>query len=171
VYVGDLIDVLETNWMVRATVKMHNFWEFRVFTDRLACTAEKFAITVEVRPEAWISQECPNCGSATETTRHQDTLTCPCGFEGYANLTASEMFLRRHESNVPRSIARFACPKWDDHRGRRHHTLTVLTRSIQTRKLLPGNRRSRPPRWNPRASARGGRQRDVKVLLSRFFNL
>jgi len=78
--------------MVRATVKMHNFWEFRVFTDRLACTAEKFAITVEVRPEAWISQECPNCGSATETTRHQDTLTCPCGFEGYANLTASEMF-------------------------------------------------------------------------------
>jgi len=130
--------------MVRATVKMHNFWEFRVFTDRLACTAEKFAITVEVRPEAWISQECPNCGSATETTRHQDTLTCPCGFEGYANLTASEMFLRRHESNVPRSMARFACPKWDDHRGRRHHTLTVLTRSIQTRKLLPGNRRSRP---------------------------
>ncbi len=116
VYVGDLTDVLETHWSVRANQKTHNFWAFRAFIDRLACTAEEFGITVEVRPEAWTSQECPNCGSTDRTTRHQDTLTCPCGFEGHADLTASETFLRRHEADVPRPMARPVCLKWDDHR-------------------------------------------------------
>jgi putative transposase len=32
--------------------KTHNFWAFRAFIDRPACTAEEFGITVEVRPEA-----------------------------------------------------------------------------------------------------------------------
>ena len=80
VYVGDLTDVLETHWSVRVNAKTHNFWAFRAFVDRLSYTAEEYGITVEVRPEAWTSQECPNCGSTDRTTRHQDTLTCPCGF-------------------------------------------------------------------------------------------
>ncbi|ARS89871.1 RNA-guided endonuclease InsQ/TnpB family protein [Natrarchaeobaculum aegyptiacum] len=115
VYVGDLTDVLETHWSVRTNAKTHNFWAFCAFIDRLACTAEEFGITVEVRTEAWTSQTCPNCGSIEDTTRHQDTLTCPCGFEGHADLTASETFLRRHETDVPRPMARPVRFEWDDH--------------------------------------------------------
>ncbi|ELY94006.1 transposase, IS605 OrfB family protein [Natrialba chahannaoensis JCM 10990] len=85
VYVGDLTDILETNWSVQTNAKLHNFWAFRRFVDRLVCTAEEFGITVEVRTEAWTSQTCPNCGSTEDTTRHQDTLTCACGFEGHAS--------------------------------------------------------------------------------------
>jgi putative transposase len=115
VYVGELTDVLETNWSVRANGKTHNFWAFRRFVGRLADTAEEFGITVEVRTEAWTSQTCPNCGSTEDTTRHQDTLTCPCGFEGQADLVASETFLRRRETDVPRPMARPVRFEWGDH--------------------------------------------------------
>jgi putative transposase len=114
VYVGALTDVLETYWSVETNAKTHNFWAFRAFVNRLACTAEEYGISVEVRSEAWTSQECPNCGSTEDTTRHRDTLTCPCGFEGHADLTASETFLRR-QTTVTRSMARPVCLKWDDH--------------------------------------------------------
>ena len=114
VYVGDLTDVLETSWSVRTNAKTHNFWAFRAFINRLACTAEEFGITVEVRSEAWTSQECPNCGSTDRTTRHQDSLTCPCGFDGHADLAASETFLRRH-SDAVRPMARPVRFQWDDH--------------------------------------------------------
>src|SRR6056297_223996 len=115
VYVGDLTDVLSTHWSVQANQKTHAFWAFRTFVDRLACTAEEFSITVEVRTEAWTSQKCPNCGSTENTTRHRDTLTCLCGFEGHADLTASETFPRQHEPTVPRSMARPVRFEWDDH--------------------------------------------------------
>mgnify|MGYP000044195166 CR=1 FL=1 len=133
VYVGALTDVLDTHWSVEANAKTHNFWAFRQFIDRLACTAEEYGISVEVRSEAWTSQECPNCGSTDRTTRHRDTLTCPCGFGGHADLTASETFLRRHQNSersdwrtrhavsrqrqtdVARPMARPVCLKWDDH--------------------------------------------------------
>ncbi|MDG5759900.1 transposase [Natronococcus sp. A-GB1] len=114
VYVGDLTDILETHWSVRTNAKLHNFWTFRRFVGRLADTAEEFGITVEVRTEAWTSQTCPNCGSTEDTTRHQDTLTCHCGFEGHADLAASETFLRRHET-VARPMERPVCLKWDSH--------------------------------------------------------
>ncbi|MDB2252194.1 transposase [Halorubrum ezzemoulense] len=132
-YVGALTDVLETHWSVETNAKTHNFWAFRAFVNRLACTAEEYGISVEVRSEAWTSQECPNCGSKENTTRHRDTLTCPCGFEGHADLTASETFLRRHQNSkssdwrtrhsvsrqrqttATRSMARPVCLKWDDH--------------------------------------------------------
>jgi putative transposase len=133
VYVGDLTDVLETQWSVRANEKTHNFWAFRRFISRLTDTAEEYGITVEVRSEAWTSQTCPNCGSTNRTTRHRDTLTCECGFEGHADLVASETFLRRHQNSersdwrtrysvshrrqtdVARPMARPVCLKWDDH--------------------------------------------------------
>jgi putative transposase len=99
VYIGGLTDVLETHWSVETNAKTHNFWAFKQFTERLACTAEEYGISVEVRSEAWTSQECPQCGDTDRTTRHQDTLTCPCGFEGHADLTASETFLRRHQNS------------------------------------------------------------------------
>ncbi|MFD1646091.1 RNA-guided endonuclease InsQ/TnpB family protein [Haloarchaeobius litoreus] len=133
VYVGDLTDVLETHWSIRANAKTHNFWAFRAFIDRLACTAEEYGITVELRSEAWTTRTCPNCGSTTDTIRHQDTLTCSCGFEGHADLVASESFLRRHQNSessgwrtrhtvsrqrhtgVPRPMARPVRFEWDSH--------------------------------------------------------
>jgi len=115
VYVGDSTDVLETQWSERTNATTHNFWAFRGSIDRLACTAEEFGITVDSQPEAWTSQQCPNCGSTEDTTRHRDTLTCPCGFEGHADLTASETFLRRHETDIPRPMARPVRFEWDDH--------------------------------------------------------
>lgn len=114
VYVGALTDVLDTHWSVEANAKTHNFWAFRAFIDRLACTAEEYGISVEVRSEARTSQECPQCGSTERTTRHRDTLTCPCGFEGHADLTASETFLRR-QTDVARPMARPVHLKWNDH--------------------------------------------------------
>jgi len=114
VYVGALTDVLDTHWSVETNAKTHNFWAFRAFVNRLACTAEEYGMSVEIRSEAWTSQECPNCGSTAETTRHRDTLTCPCGFEGHADLVASETFLRR-QTTVTRPMARPVCLKWDDH--------------------------------------------------------
>ncbi|MDS0283878.1 RNA-guided endonuclease InsQ/TnpB family protein [Haloarcula onubensis] len=115
VYIGGLTDVLETHWSVKTNAKTHNFWSFKKFTERLVCTAEEYGISVKVRSEAWTSQECPQCGSTDRTTRHQDTLTCPCGFEGHADLTASDTFLRRHTEQTVRPMARPVRFEWDDH--------------------------------------------------------
>jgi len=115
VYIGGLTDVLDTHWSVETNAKTHNFWAFKQFTERLACTAEEYGISVEVRSEAWTSQECPQCGSTDRTERHQDTLTCPCGFEGHADCTASETFLKRHTEKVVRPMARPVRFEWDDH--------------------------------------------------------
>jgi putative transposase len=115
VYIGGLTDVLDTHWSVETNAKTHNFWSFRQFTERLVCTAEEYGISVEVRSEAWTSQECPQCGSTDRTTRHQDTLTCPCGFEDHADLTASETFLKRHIEKAVRPMARPVRFEWDDH--------------------------------------------------------
>jgi putative transposase len=114
VYVGDLTDVLETHWSVETNAKTHSFWAYRAFVNRLMWTAEEYGMSVKVRSEAWTSQECPNCGSTRDTKRHRDTLTCPCSFEGHADLTASETFLRR-QTAVTRPMARPVCLKWDDH--------------------------------------------------------
>jgi putative transposase len=115
VYIGGLTDVLDTHWSVETNAKTHNFWAFKQFTERLACTAEEYEISVEVRSEAWTSQECPQCGSTDRTTRHQDTLTCPCGFERHADLTASATFLRRQTEQAVRPMARPVRFEWDDH--------------------------------------------------------
>jgi len=115
VYIGGLTDVLDTHWSVETNAKTHNFWAFKQFTERLACTAEEYGISVEVRSEAWTSQECPQCGGTSRTTRHQDTLTCPCGFEGHADLTASETFLRRQTEQAVRPMARPVRFDWDSH--------------------------------------------------------
>jgi putative transposase len=115
VYVGDLTDVLETHWSVEANAKTHNFWAFRAFIDRLETTAEEYGIDVREQSEARTSQECPQCGSADRTTRHADTLTCPCGFEGHADLTASRTFLQRYSDGQVRPMARPVRFEWDDH--------------------------------------------------------
>jgi putative transposase len=115
VYIGGLTDVLDTHWSVETNAKTHSFWAFKQFTERLVCTAEEYGISVEVRSEAWTSQECPQCGSTDRTTRHQDTLTCPCGSEAHADLTASETFLKRQTKQAVRPMARPVRFEWDDH--------------------------------------------------------
>ena len=115
VYIGGLTDVLDTHWSVETNAKTHNFWAFKQFTERLATTAEEYGISVEVRSEAWTSQECPQCGSTDRTHRHQDRLMCQCGFEGHADLTASETFLARQTEQAVRPMARPVRLEWDDH--------------------------------------------------------
>ena len=129
VYVGDLTGVLETHWAVEVNAKTHNFWAFRAFITRLACTAEEYGITVEVRSEAWTSQTCPDCSSTKTTTRHGDTLTCTCGFEGHADLTASATFLREHGDTEVRPMARPVCLTWDNHDWRPITTAPIANRT------------------------------------------
>ncbi|RJX51829.1 RNA-guided endonuclease InsQ/TnpB family protein [Halonotius pteroides] len=115
VYIGGLTDVLDTHWSVETNAKTHNFWAFKQFTGRLATTAEEYGIAVEVRSEAWTSQECPRCGSTNRTHRREDLLMCQCGFEGHADLTASETFLARQTEQAVRPMARPVRLEWDSH--------------------------------------------------------
>ena len=116
VYIGALTDVLETSWSVEANAKTHNFWAFRRFIERIGHTAEEYGLSVEVRSEAWTTRTCPNCGSTDDTTRDGDTLTCLCGFDGHADLVASETFLRwNSDAELARPMARPVCLKWNDH--------------------------------------------------------
>ena len=108
VVVGDLTGVLETHWSVEANAKTHNFWAFRAFLNRLAYTAEEYGMSVEARSEAWTSRECPDCGERDEMVRHGDTLTCPCGFDGHADLTASATFLNRHTDSEIGTVGEIA---------------------------------------------------------------
>ncbi|WP_152423329.1 zinc ribbon domain-containing protein [Haloterrigena salina] len=111
VYVGEFADVLSTHWSCRVNEKTHNFWAYRRFSNRLKSVCEEYGSDVTETSEAWTSQECPECGSRDKTVRH-DTLTCPCGFEGHADLTASRTFLERQVSREVRSMARLVRLKW-----------------------------------------------------------
>jgi len=75
----------------------------------------RYGISLETESEAWTSQTCPECGDHEKTVRHEDTLTCPCGFEGHADLTASETFLRENSNCEIRPMARPVRFEWDDH--------------------------------------------------------
>lgn len=101
--------------------KTHTFWAYRRFIDRLENVCEEYGITVNEESEAWTSQECPECGEREETVRHEDTLTCPCGFGGHADLVASESFLRQR-NNAVGSMARPVYLKWTKHNWRDHHS-------------------------------------------------
>ena len=98
VYVGDLTDVLSGHWSARVSEKTHQFCAYRSFIDRLATTAEEYGITVEIRPEAYTTAECPACGEREKTERDGDEFWCPCGYEGHADLDASRTFLEQQAS-------------------------------------------------------------------------
>ena len=66
VYVGNLTDVLESHWSVRANEKTHNFRAFKRFIHRLACVCEEYGISLEAESEAWTSQTCPECDDREE---------------------------------------------------------------------------------------------------------
>ena len=65
--------------------------------------------------EAWTSQTCPECGEREQTRRHRETLTCPCGFEGHADLVASRTLLEQATNTDVRPTARPVRFQWDDH--------------------------------------------------------
>jgi len=117
VYVGDLTDVLSTHWSATVNEKTHLFWAFRAFIERLSCTAEEYGISVEVRSEADTTRTCPGCGERANTERDGDVFRCPCGYEGHADLDASQTFLEQQagENIEAGSMARPVRLKWDDH--------------------------------------------------------
>jgi len=119
-YVGDIEGVLSTHWSPVVNEKTHNFWAYRRFINRLESVCAEFGITVEEESESWTSQECPECGERETTVRHEDSLTCPCGFEGHADLVASESFLRRQATAVG-AMARPVYLKWNKHNWRDYH--------------------------------------------------
>ena len=120
-YVGDIKGVLSTHWSPHVNEKTHNYWAYRRFISRLEDVCEEYGITVEEESEAWTSQECPECGEREGTVRHEDSLACPCGFEGHADLMASESFLRR-QNNTVGSMARPVYLKWNNHEWRDDHS-------------------------------------------------
>ncbi len=120
-YVGDIKGVLDTHWSPRVNEKTHNFWAYRRFINRLEDVCEEYGIKLEEESEAWTSQECPECGTREGTVRHGDSLTCLCGFEGHADLVASESFLRQQNTAVG-SMARPVYLKWNKHSWREHHS-------------------------------------------------
>ncbi|WP_254809250.1 RNA-guided endonuclease InsQ/TnpB family protein [Natronosalvus amylolyticus] len=120
-YVGDIKGVLSTHWSPVINSKTHNFWAYRRFINRLEDMCEEYGIRVEEESEAWTSQECPDCGEREGTIRHEDSLACPCGFEGHADLVASESFLRQ-QNNTVGSMARPVYLKWNKHSWREHHS-------------------------------------------------
>lgn len=120
-YVGDLKGVLDTHWSPRVNEKTHKFWAYRRFINRLEDVCEEYSIMVEEASEAWTSQTCPECGERENTIRHENSLTCPCGFEEHADLVASESLLRRQNTAVG-AMARPVYLKWNKHSWREHHS-------------------------------------------------
>jgi hypothetical protein len=141
VYVGELTDVLETHCSVRVNEKTHNFWAFKKLIHRLACVCEGYGISLEAESEVWTSQTCPECGD------HEDALTCSCGFEGHADLTASETFLRENSDCEIRPMARPVRFEWDDHNwSGKPYTLTKVPKKCARTRRLPPWIGSRTPR-------------------------
>jgi len=114
VYVGDLTDVLEAHWSVRVNEKTHNFWAFRSSSTVSRASVRSTASASKPSRKRGRVRRVPSVAT-TKTVRHEDTLTCPCGFEGHADLTASETFLRENSNCEIRPMARPVRFEWDDH--------------------------------------------------------
>ncbi|GGJ08292.1 hypothetical protein GCM10008995_17700 [Halobellus salinus] len=103
---GELTDMPETHWSARVNERAHNSRAFKKFIHCLACVCEEYSSSLEAEAEAWTSQTRPACGDHEETVRHGETLTCSCGSEGHADLTASETLLRERGDCELRPMAR-----------------------------------------------------------------
>ncbi|ELZ20867.1 IS1341-type transposase (TCE32) [Halosimplex carlsbadense 2-9-1] len=138
VVVGDLSADFPVTGSSRANEMVHNFWSYGELTDQLRNVCEEQGITVESRSEAGTSQQCPDCGQAERTCRHQSTLTCACGFEGHADLVASRNLLTRRIDNrtIARPMARPVRFQWDNHEWRSTTDASQSpTNSARTRKM------------------------------------
>jgi len=115
VFVGDIKDVLSTHWNPEVNAKTHNFWAHRRFIGRLKCVCEEYGIEVVEESESWTTQECPECGEREDTERKGNLFRCVCGFEGHADLKASQLFLERETGIEVGLMAQPVCFEWDDH--------------------------------------------------------
>jgi putative transposase len=115
IYHGDLTGVLGEYWSVEANLKARTFWAHRQCLDQLANVCEEYGIEVASLSEAWTFQTCPECGERERTRRHRETLRCPCGFEGHADLVASRTLLKQATNTTVRPTARPVRFQWDDH--------------------------------------------------------
>jgi putative transposase len=112
---GDLTGVLGEYWSVEANLKARTFWAHRRCLDQLANVCEEYGIEVASLSEAWNSQTCPECREREQTHRHRETLRCPCGFKGHADLVASRTLLEQATNTEVRPTARPVRFQWDDH--------------------------------------------------------
>lgn len=93
VFVGDLSDVLDTNWSSVMNQKTHNFWSHGQLTARLEDTFAVFGINLDAVPENGTSSTCPHCDSDI-VVRHGDTLTCPtCLVDTHADIAGAALIL------------------------------------------------------------------------------
>jgi len=119
VVVGDLSGGFDAKWTAVVNEMVHNFWAYRKFINQLEAVCEEYGIEVVIHSEADTSQSCPDCGSTDTTTRHQETLTCVCGFDGHADLAASRNLLNRAtEKSIAGPTARPMRFQWDNHQWR-----------------------------------------------------
>jgi putative transposase len=114
VYVGDLTDVLETHWSCEVNEKIHQFWVFRAFIDRLACVCEEYGIRLEVESEAWTSQKSPQW--APQTERRGIEIHCPVHVGSRDTPTSQPQ--RRSFRTTVRPMARPVRLKRDNHEWR-----------------------------------------------------
>lgn len=163
IYHGDLTGVLGEYWSVEANLKARTFWAHRQCTDQLANVCEEYSIEVASLSEAWTSQTCPERGEREQTRRHRETLRCPCGFEGHADLVASRTLLERATNTAVRPTARPCGSSGTTTSGPPSRgTRWFPTNSAQTRKV--------PPWCCCDTSERTLRERgvDVDPLVARF---
>ncbi len=123
---------------------------YRQCLDQLANVCEEYGIEVASLSEAWTSQTGPECGERERTRRHRETLRCPCGFEGHADLVASRTLLEQATNTAVRPTARPVRFQWDDHQWfPLGGTRWGPTNSAQTRKVPPWCRRDTSERTLP----------------------
>ncbi|WP_436344058.1 RNA-guided endonuclease InsQ/TnpB family protein [Natronorubrum sp. FCH18a] len=156
VIVGDLDDVLAPHWAAEVNENTHQFWAHGRFRRRLREVLDgEYSIRVREVAECGSSSTCPRCRGRT-VVRRGDAFQCSdCGFEGHADLVASENLLADNVDEdgpmarpaAPRQNRRgdghrsVPCLEWDDHRWqRRDHSTNEnpVNRSTHTGKLAFG---------------------------------
>ena len=102
VYVGDLTDVLDTQWSGEVNQKNHNFWSHRQLLERIELTVGDVGIAVPEVSEADSSSECPDCGS-TDVTRNGDSVRCHgCELDAHSDVAGAWNILQQEGGPMAR---------------------------------------------------------------------
>ena len=105
VYVGDLIDVLETHWSADVNEKTHAFWSHEQLVDRLKLTLGDVGITVKQVSEAESSSQCPECESE-DVSRNGDAFWChDCELEAHSDIVGAWNLLQSEVGPMARPAA------------------------------------------------------------------
>ncbi|MDQ2050346.1 RNA-guided endonuclease TnpB family protein [Natronolimnohabitans sp. A-GB9] len=105
VYVGDLVDVLDTHWSANVNEKTHNFWSHRQLLTRIRLTVGDVGIAVVEVSEADSSSECPECGGC-DVTRRGDLFRChDCALDGHSDVAGAWNILQQEVGSMARPAA------------------------------------------------------------------